>query len=116
MPNYGSYSGPTLPSKRLIMAIAIAVVSLIAVLVVWSNTFTTVHATEVCVKQNAVDGQLVVWTDSGLHNKMFGRVTCYTKSSEYSFSSTADQGSRNDQSIKARFNDGGHGNISGTLR
>lgn len=116
MPNYGTMSGPTLPSKRLISAIVIAVVALIAVVVVWSNTLTTVHATEVCVKQNAVDGQLQVWTDSGLHNKNFGRVTCYTKSSEFSFSAAVDQGKATDQSIKARFNDGGHGYISGTLR
>lgn len=116
MANYGTMQGPPLPSKRLITAIALAVVALVAVIVFWSNTFTTVHATEVCVKQNAIDGNLVVWTDSGLHNKMFGRVTCYTKSSEFSFSSATDQGQRTDQSIKARFNDGGHGFISGTLR
>jgi regulator of protease activity HflC (stomatin/prohibitin superfamily) len=116
----GSYAAPPvgipLAAKKYITIGVIVFLALVAILVFTSNTFMTVHAYEIVVKQNAVDGQLQMWIDPGLHNKLFGTATAYRKSSEYSFSAAPDQGSKNDQSIKARFNDGGHANISGTLR
>jgi hypothetical protein len=102
--------------KKFIKIGAIVLVSLILIITFTSNTFITVHADEIVVKQNAIDGDLQLWLKAGLQNKMFGKTTEYKKSSQYSFSAHADQGSPKDESIKARFNDGGHGNISGTLR
>lgn len=103
-------------AKKWVKIGAIAFVSLITLIVFTSNTFMTVHADEIVVKQNAIDGDLQFWTQSGLQNKMFGKVTHYQKSEQYSFSSHPTQSGNRDESIKARFNDGGHGNISGTLR
>ena len=89
---------------------------LIALVWVGCETITTVGADEIVVKQNAIDGKLNYWTQPGVYNKAFGRTTRYRKSTQYSFSSMRDQGKKDDQSLKARFNDGGHGYISGTLR
>lgn len=102
--------------KRAIKIGAIVLVALIAIITFSSNTFMTVHADEIVVKQNAIDGDLQLWLAAGLQNKMFGKVVHYKKSDQYSFSANTDQGKSRDESIKARFNDGGHGNISGTLR
>lgn len=117
MPDFEQYTGVVPPQiKKYVKIGAIAIVSLILLVTFTSNTFMTVHADEIVVKQNAIDGNLQVWTQSGLQNKMFGKVTHYKKSEQYSFSSHPEQGKNKDESIKARFNDGGHGNISGTLR
>jgi hypothetical protein len=94
----------------------IALITVIFLTYVGCNTITTVPADEIWVKQDVVGGDLQFWTQPGMQNKAFGRVTEYTKSAQYSFSSHPDQGTTGDQSIKVRFNDGGHGNISGTLR
>lgn len=80
------------------------------------NTVTTVGADEIVVKQNVVDGQLQVWNTPGVHLQNFGKVTRYKKSSQYWFSAREDEGKKTDDSIKVRFNDGGHGSISGSLR
>jgi hypothetical protein len=81
-----------------------------------AETFTTVAADEIVVKQGFFTGALTVWTDPGPKFQNFGTLTRYKKSSQYSFSAVKDQGKEKDESIKARFNDGGHGNISGTLQ
>lgn len=80
------------------------------------NSVTTVGADEIVVKQNVLDGQLQVWTSPGVHWQNFGKVTRYKKSAQYWFSSHEDEGKKTDDSIKVRFNDGGHGNVSGSLR
>jgi hypothetical protein len=43
-------------------------------------------------------------------------VTRYKRSAQLWFSAREDEGNKTDDSIKVRFNDGGHGNISGSLR
>ena len=80
------------------------------------NAVTTVGADEIVVKQNVLDGQLQVWNSPGVHWQNFGHVTRYKKSAQYWFSAKEDEGKKTDDSIKVRFNDGGHGSISGSLR
>jgi hypothetical protein len=80
------------------------------------NSVTTVAADEIVVKQNFFDGQLQVWNTPGVHWQNFGKLTRYKKSSQYWFSAHEDEGKKTDDSIKVRFNDGGHGNVSGSLR
>jgi hypothetical protein len=77
---------------------------------------TTVGADEVCVKQDLIGGQLHVWDTPGVHWQNFGTVTRYKRSAQLWFSAKSDEGKETDDSIKVRFSDGGHGNISGSLR
>jgi regulator of protease activity HflC (stomatin/prohibitin superfamily) len=46
----------------------------------------------------------------------FGTITRYKKSSQFWFSAEEGQGDNNGPTIKARFNDGGHAQISGSVR
>jgi hypothetical protein len=77
---------------------------------------TTVGADEIVVKQNLVNGNLQIWSSPGVHWQNFGTITRYKKSAQYWFSAKTDEGKTADESIVVRFNDGGHGKISGSLR
>jgi hypothetical protein len=87
-------------------------------LVVWvlGGTMITVQADEIVLKQDLVGGQLHVWDTPGPHAVLWGTVVRYKRSAQLWFSVKADEGDKTDDSIKVRFNDGGHGNISGSLR
>lgn len=101
---------------QLIFKMVVGVVLLILCAVFIGNSVTTVGADEIVVKQNFFDGQLQVWSTPGVHWQNFGRLTRYKRSAQYWFSAREDEGKKTDDSIKVRFNDGGHGNISGSLR
>ena len=96
--------------------IALGFVVLLVGVILVVNMVTTVGADEICVKQDLVGGQLHVWDTSGVHWQNFGTVTRYKRSAQLWFSAKQDKGKPTDDSIKVRFNDGGHGNISGSLR
>lgn len=85
-------------------------------IVIISKMVTTVGADEIVVKQDVFGGNLQVWNTPGVHWQNFGTVTHYKKSAQYWFSAREDEGKKTDDSIKVRFNDGGHGNVSGSLR
>jgi hypothetical protein len=74
-----------------------------------------VDAKDYVVIQSPISGDLNVFTEPGWKWRGFGKVTTYHRRDQFSFSSTADQGKPIDESIATRFNDGGHGNISGTM-
>lgn len=103
--------------------LSILITSLIAVVVLilfGFNMFTTVGAGEIVVKQGFFDGKLDVWSQPGLYCQCLGKLTTYKKSDQYWFSHTGENESgpgdgKKDESIKVRFNDGGHGNISGSI-
>jgi regulator of protease activity HflC (stomatin/prohibitin superfamily) len=76
----------------------------------------TVDADKAVSIQNALTGNITWYTDPGPKLQLYGKVTTFKKSFLYSFSAKKDQGSEADQSIEVRFNDGGHGNISGTIQ
>lgn len=97
--------------KLIALGIALVVLVLLGLKMV-----TTVNADEIVVRQGLIDGQLTVWSDPGPKFQNFGSIVSYKRAFQYSFSSAKDQGKAEDQSIKARFNDGGHGAISGTFR
>lgn len=99
---------------KIVAAIAIFVGIIIAIFTI-SGIWTTVDAGEIVVKQG-ITGDLVVWSEQGPKWQFWGKITKYKRSTPYFFSSAKDQGSPEDQSIKMRFNDGGHGNFSGSLR
>ena len=100
---------------RFVVIAALVVAGFIAV----GCSGTTVDAHEIVVKQDFADGALQVWdgrASPGWHATWGGRITRYPQSVTYWFSSRVDEGKTIDESIRVRFNDGGHGNISGSLR
>lgn len=97
---------------KLVAGVTVLVVGLVLVL----NMVTTVGADEIVIKQDLVGGQLHVWDTPGVHWQNFGTLTRYKRSAQLWFSAKEDEGKPTDDSIKVRFNDGGHGNISGSLR
>lgn len=107
------------------------VVAFIFIIIFISNSVTTVSAGEIVVKQNFLDGHLQVWSTPGVHMQNFGRLTTYKRSAQYWFidkdeplepakkeesAQEVKDAKTMDGAIKVRFNDGGHGNISGSLR
>jgi regulator of protease activity HflC (stomatin/prohibitin superfamily) len=101
---------------KLGVRVAGAIIALVAVFWVISGTMITVQADEIVIKQDLVGGNLHVWDTPGPHAVLWGTVTRYKRSAQLWFSAKEDEGRKTDDSIKVRFNDGGHGNISGSLR
>lgn len=99
--------------KKIFLGV-VGVLTFLALIIIPTELLVTVSANEIVVKQG-VDGQLTVWTQPGLYWQNFGKLTHYPKSSQFWFSDKDGEGPEKDLSIKVRFNDGGHGNISGSL-
>jgi hypothetical protein len=74
-----------------------------------------VGAGEICVIQHPISGEFDIYTAPGTYAQYFGTVTHYKKRSTFWFSKHENQGSTADQSIKIRFNDGGHAQVSGSV-
>lgn len=91
------------------------VVLLVLVAFLWNSIFENNDAQTVKVKQS-VTGELEVWATPGLRLQMFGTITPYRKSGMIWFSSRSSEGSRRDESIQVRYNDGGTARLSGTIR
>lgn len=100
----------------LLVKVGIGLGVVIVGLILLFNMGTTVNADEIVVKQDVIGGTLHVWDTPGFHWQNFGTVTRYKRSAQFWFSARQDEGKATDDSIKVRFNDGGHGNISGSLR
>lgn len=96
--------------KVLVVAFGLAL-GLVAVFAVFEH----LDAKDIMVVQAPLTGKLSVHTDPGVKWQGFGTVTKYRRRSQYWFSAKPDQGSKLDQSIKVRFNDGGHATISGSI-
>lgn len=99
-----------------IVKIVVGLVILALGILFVSNAVTTVAADEIVIKQDLMGGTLHVWDTPGVHWQNFGTITRYKRSAQFWFSAREDEGKKTDDSIKVRFNDGGHGNISGSLR
>ncbi len=94
----------------------VSLVVLVALGLMTTSLFETVDAGEIVVIQSPIAGNLKFLKEPGVYGQWFGKVTRYKKSTQFWFSSKADQGSDSNQAIKVRFNDGGHANLSGSLR
>ncbi len=81
----------------------------LVLLFVGVKSFVTVGAKEVVVIEYP-NGKLQVYTSPGIKPQWFGSVTVYKKSFQYNFEE------KDGQAIKVRFNDGGHGDLSGSCR
>ncbi len=103
------------PVGRIIAAILASGV-LLAILVGLFETFEWVGAGEIMVVQFP-NGKLRFYSTPGYNAQWFGKVTKYKKRDQFWFSSKGEEGKAGgaDESIKVRFNDGGHANLSGSM-
>ena len=101
------------PKKLLLLGIGILVITFF----VFAGKFIEyVDNSEIVIIQSAFTGKVSIYTTPGPVMQNFGTSTHYKKSNQFWFSKKNDEGNIEDQSIKIRFNDGGHGQISGSVR
>ena len=105
---------PTQRPTGYLKGILIAAMLLVVVPLAF-NLFEHVNADEILVVQSPIVGKLSWYTSAGVKWQGFGKVTHYRKRTQFWFSNLRDQGATGDQSIKVRFNDGGHATISGSV-
>jgi hypothetical protein len=74
-----------------------------------------VGAGEIVVIQHPISGELDVITTPGTYSQYLGTATHYKKRANIWFSKQSNQGDTTNQSIKIRFNDGGHAQVSGAV-
>ena len=104
--------------KMLILGMGV----LFLIFLIFSGKFIeNVDNSEIVIIQSAFSGKITIYTTPGPVAQNFGTATHYKKSNQFWFSKKTDEGStekdqNEDQSIKIRFNDGGHGQISGSVR
>jgi len=98
--------------KLLLLGIGVLV---IAFLFLSGKIIENVDNGEIVVIQS-VGGTVYIYDTPGPVNQAFGTATHYKKSNQFWFSKDKTEGSDDDQSIKVRFNDGGHAMISGSVR
>lgn len=98
-------------SVSIIVGAILAVLAIICIPQLIENT----DARNITVIQSPIDGELSVYTEPGWKWQGFGKVTTYPRRTQFNFAAAADLDSNEDRSITTRFNDGGHGDISGTV-
>jgi regulator of protease activity HflC (stomatin/prohibitin superfamily) len=112
--NYGLPAPASLPPdhlKSLILRVVLAGLALLALLF----SFVYLESTEIVVVQYPW-GELKTHVEPGIYPRFFGTVRKYPLSSQFSFSAQPDQGAAADESLRLRFNDGGHATVSGVIR
>jgi regulator of protease activity HflC (stomatin/prohibitin superfamily) len=102
-------------TNKQIVALVLAGLLLVGLLCSIGSLFENLDAGSVMVIQSPVSGDLAWYTAQGVKWQGFGKVTKYQKRSQLWFSTKSDQGKTADESIKIRFNDGGHAQVSGGI-
>lgn len=106
----------TFPFKKLVF-LALGVVALVFCFSMAGRFGEDVDAGEIVVIQDPIDGELHIYTEPGWVNQNFGVATHYKKSFQFWFANKEKSNDETkDNSIKIRFNDGGHATISGSCR
>jgi len=108
---------PSLNSRKILM---IGLGFLLLIFILFSGKLIeNVDNSEIVIIQSAFSGKISIYSTPGPVLQNFGTATHYKKSNQFWFSIKKDEGKNNvneDQSIKIRFNDGGHAQISGSVR
>jgi hypothetical protein len=93
---------------------------LLIFLILSGKVIENVDNSEIVIIQSVFSGKISIYTTPGPVVQNFGRASHYKKSNQFWFSKKTDENNEAsrelDQSIKIRFNDGGHGQISGSVR
>lgn len=97
------YSHEGMSPTKIFLAV-VAVVVMIATIVFSGMLVENVDAEEIVVIQSPISGKLTWYTAPGFKWQGFGKVSKYQKRSIYEFQS------------KIRFNDGGHGEMHGSIQ
>ncbi len=102
-------------TPRRLGATAIAVAVAAFLLIAPFQCFEYLGAGDVMVVQAPLSGTLNWHTAPGVKWQGFGAVTKYKKRSQLWFSAKSDQGKPENESLRIRFNDGGHASMSGSI-
>lgn len=104
-------------TKKIIIASVIAFFTLVFLFSL-GKLYEDIDAGEVVVIQDPVDGELHVYKTSGMVWQGWGKATHYKKSNTFWFSTVLNDKKEvtEDKSIPVKWNDGGHANISGSIR
>lgn len=89
---------------------------LLVVLIFSGKLVENVDNSEIVIIQSAFTGAVSVYTTPGPVAQNFGTATHYKKSNQFWFSKKNEGGANVDESIKIRFNDGGHAQMAGSVR
>lgn len=94
----------------------LVIAGIVLLLLIWGSfqLVENLDANHVMVIQSPM-GKLTWYDTPGPKLQFFGKVTKYEKRKQFWFSAKSDQGDAANQSIRIRFNDGGHALISGSI-
>ena len=101
-------------SFRRTLSLGIVLVMLVVVGLMSFSLFEYLDSSQIMVIQYP-SGTLKIAAQPGIYGQWFGSVTKYQKRDQFWFSLKPDQGKKDDESIKIRFNEGGHATISGSI-
>lgn len=101
--------------KRKVFLGLIAVIATVFGLFIMPNLWEDVDAGEHVVIQDPFDGELTVYSQPGFVWQGFGKATHYRRSNQFWFSAPKTDEDV-DLSIPVKWNDGGHAEISGSVR
>lgn len=103
-------------AKKIIYGI-VAVLVILFLVIYSSKLVEDIDAGEIVVIQDPVDGELHIYKESGMVYQGGGKATHYKKSSQFFFLEKDDKNPEaGDRSMPVKWNDGGHANISGSIR
>lgn len=114
MASRDKYEDDSFITPKRIFLVIVGILLFFGLIIVPMELLVRVKLDEIVVKQG-VDGKIEVWAQPGIYWQNFGTLTTYKKSAQYWFSKKTEEGDAKDQSLKVRFNDGGHGNLSGSI-
>ena len=101
-------------SNRALLSVVVGVIFL-SVLFSVGKIFEHVDANEILIVQSPVKGKISTYVTPGIKWQGFGRVITLTKRDQFWFSAMGDQGKKDDESLRIRFNDNAHARISGSI-
>lgn len=102
-----------IPINR-IAAAAVTVILLVFMGCTSGSLFENLNASEQMIVQYP-NGNMETFTTPGIKPQWLGKVTKYDKRANYDFLAAERGAKTGNQSIEVRFNDGGHGHISGSI-
>lgn len=109
-----NFSQSMSPRRKFWIAIYV-ILGIIAIITV-KSLIIVVPPDKIIGVQNPLTGHITWYTTPGPKLRAFGTITEYPKSFTLWFSVKPTQGKKEDESLKTRFYDGGHGNISGSMQ
>lgn len=92
------------PATRRVAALAFALVLLVVIFFIGTQSFESLNANEILIVQAPLSGNLKFYTSPGLKPQWFGRTVTFPKVMTYQFQDTV------------RFNEGGHAAVIGSVQ